>query len=203
MTEEPLIPAQDPADDASMASMLRNVMRRQLLETDGMLPATVIAYNRETNRATIAPSINMMTTTGGTVPRAQLASIPVLALGGGGFHITFPLVAGDTGWVEASDRDVSLWLQGSGENATNPNTHRIHSFSDGRFIPDVLGKYTLAAGANGGMCIQNKTGTVNIQVHEDRIELNAPGGIWLNGVRHDTHTHGGVETGGGNTGVPQ
>lgn len=196
------IPAQDPADDASMGSMLRAVIRRQLLETDGMLPATVIAYNRVTNRATVAPSINMVATGGDNLPRAQLASIPVLALGGGDFLITFPLKAGDTGWIEACDRDVSLWLQGSGNAATPPNTHRIHSFSDGRFIPDILGKYTLAEGADDAMCIQNKDGTVSVQIHNNAVRMYAPGGVWANDIRLDTHIHGGVQIGGDNTGAP-
>jgi hypothetical protein len=200
---EPIIPAQDPADDASMASMLAYVIKRQLMQTDGMLPATVVAYDRASNRATVAPSVNMVTTAGASLPRAPLASIPVLALGGGDFCITFPLKPGDTGWIEASDRDTSLWLQGSGSAAANPNTHRIHSFSDGRFIPDLLGKYTLAPDADDAMCIQNKEGTVSIRVSADRIDLDAPGGVWINGIRMDTHTHGGVQIGGDNTGIPE
>lgn len=198
-----ITPAQDPADEASMGSMLRNVIKRQLMQTDGMLPATVVSYDRISNRATVAPAVNMMTTAGDSMPRAPLASIPVLALGGGGFLVTFPLKAGDTGWIEASDRDVSLWLQGRGDAATNPNTHRIHSFSDGRFIPDVLGNYTLAEGADGGMCVQNKSGTVSFRMVDDRIYFDAPGGVWLNGVRHDTHVHSGVQTGGETTEGPQ
>lgn len=196
------IPSQHPGASSSMGAALREVLEKYMMRVDGMLPATVVSYNRTTNRATVIPSVARVATGGQRIPRAPLASIPVLSLGGGGFNVTFPLQPGATGWIEASDRDVSLWLQGQGKREAVPNTGRIHSFSDGRFIPDVLGDYTLPGDTDGAMVIQHKDGSTYIALHPDKIELFAPGGVWTNGIRIDTHTHGGVRSGGENTGEP-
>lgn len=224
------IPSKDPAADSSMGSMLREVFSKALKSVDGMLPATVVSYNRETNRATVVPSIHMVTTGGQNLERAPYANIPVLALGGGEFVINFPLKAGDTGWIEASDRDISLWLQSKGANRTAPNTHRIHSFSDGRFIPDMLANYTLSEDAGtDGMVIQHKDGASAVVVFADRvliksttidfegtaaINMKAPeikiegpttvtGGLGIDGIDFGTHVHGGVQTGSNTTNGPQ
>lgn len=228
MTENTL--DKDPAADANMASMLRGVLDKYMKSVDGMLPATVISYNRTTNRATVVPTIDMVTTAGQALKRAPYANLPVLALGGGEFLINFPLKAGDTGWIEASDRDISLWLQGKGNNNARPNTYRAHSFSDGRFIPDVLGNFTLTDAADGAMVIQHKDGSTavvvsaegvtikaaqTVKIEAQNVEIDAPqglkitgpvestGGMTIDGITFATHVHTGVQTGGSNTGGPQ
>lgn len=212
------IPAVDPSEEDSMAGMLRGMMRKMLMSVDGMLPAEVVSYDRKSNRATVKPSISLLTSGGDTVPRAPLASIPVLAIGGGEFVINFPLKPGDTGWIEASDRDISLFMQGGKE--AQPNTMRLHSFSDGRFIPDVMAKYTIdPENEDAAMVIQNKDGTQCIALFPDKIKIKATtieidgmsnftgaatmtGGLTIDGKVFGTHVHGGVEPGTGNTSGP-
>jgi hypothetical protein len=158
---DPVIPSKDPANGNSMSGTLREVFRKMLQRTDGQLPAKVLGYNRVTNRAIVQPFINIVSTAGAQTVRAQIASVPVLALGGGGFCINFPLVNGDTGWIEASDRDISLFLQ-QFENV-RPNTFRLHSFEDSRFIPDAFKQYSFDAGDDAAaMVIQSYDGTVKI-----------------------------------------
>lgn len=195
-----------------MGSVLRNVFRKMMMQVDGMLPARVVSYDRARNMATVQPLISILTSSGASLPRAPLASVPVLALGGGGFVINFPLKAGDTGWIEASDRDISLFMQQAAE--AQPNSQRLHSFSDGRFIPDVFGKYTVAGDDDAAMIIQNYAGTVAVSLHDDKLRLKAPniefdgnvtqtGGFFvINGIEFNTHQHTGVETGPNNTGGP-
>lgn len=202
----PPIPSQNPADKAGLGAMLKATMDKYMKSIDGMLPAIVVGYNRATNRATVAPAINMVMTNNEQLVRAQLANIPVLALGGGSFALTFPLKPGDTGWIEASDRDISNWLQGGGKRRSQPNTHRIHSFSDGRFIPDVLADFTLPSEAENGVCLQNKSGSCAIIITDEKIILKghveAPDGIKINGLEFITHRHGGVDVDAGTTGYP-
>ena len=199
----PEIPSQDPAQQTNLGEALRGIIGKYMQQIDGMLPATVVSYNRKSGRATIVPSINMVGTNGTNISRAPLANIRVLAIGGGDFLLTFPVRPGDTGWIEASDRDISLWLQGSGKKATSPNTHRMHSFSDGRFIPDAMFDYVLPDSAEDGVCLQHKSGEAAIIITGDKIMLNAPGGVWTNDIRIDTHRHGGVENGNGKTEEPE
>lgn len=168
------IPSKPPESDASLGAALREIFKKQMQAVDGMLPATVVSYDRASNTAVIQPSIDMTTTGGITVRRATFARIPVLALGGGGFCVSFPLQAGDTGWIEASDRDISLWQQATGARNTPANTERLHSFSDGRFIPDVLGKFTVPAGRDGDMVIQSLDGSVHVALSSDTVRVRAP-----------------------------
>jgi hypothetical protein len=220
------IPSKDPADEGTLGGTLRSVFRKMMQGTDGMLPATVVSYNRTTNMATVRPIVALLTTGGAIVPRASVASVPVLALGGGGFVLNFPLQPGDRGWIEASDRDISLFMQSMSDDQP-PNTMRLHSFEDGRFIPDVFAAYDVSEVADDAMTIQSLDGAVRVELSPARIRMVAPdvlidteqltvnGPTLLNGdvetvgtlTNNDvdvgsTHTHGGVQTGGGNTGVP-
>ncbi|CNB71533.1 Uncharacterised protein [Yersinia pseudotuberculosis] len=173
-----------------------------------------------------ANSLNCCQPAGEAVERGTVASMPVLALGGGEFNISFPLKAGDRGWIEASDRDISLYLQTSKQS--KPNTLRMHEFSDGRFIPDVFADYELPAGHDDSLVIQHKSGQTWIGVKENEISLKVgsteftltEGSITLTaggnafvvsaeGAKHNgvnvggNHKHSGVQGGNDNTGGPQ
>lgn len=204
----------DPATDESMGAMLRNVFRKMMMQIDGMLPARVVSYDRARNTATVQPLISLLTTSGSSVARAPLASVPVLALGGGGFFVGFPVKEGDMGWIEASDRDIALFMQAAGNDSAQPNSKRLHSFSDGRFIPDVFDTYTIAGDNDANMVIQSLDGSVCISLSEDKIKLKAPtietegnvshtGGTFIiNGIEFNTHGHTDVENGPGTSGGP-
>ena len=74
----------DPANNGSLAGVMQFAFYKLLQSTDGMLPATVIAYDRATNRVQVQLSIAVVTTTGAQISRPQIASLPVMLLGGGG-----------------------------------------------------------------------------------------------------------------------
>lgn len=211
------IPSKDPADENTLGGTLRAVFKKMLQGVDGMLPAKVIAYDRENNVATVQPMVMMLTTDGQRVARAQVARVPVLALGGGGFVLNFPLKSGDLGWIEASDRDISLYMQGLTE--TQPNTVRLHSFEDGRFIPDMMKNFDISEVAGDAMTLQSADGTVRVELSPSKLKLVAPtievegpttfrdhvtfeDDTTTNGIVFTTHTHSGVQPGGGTSGPP-
>lgn len=165
-------PSKNPADDGTLAGALNTVLRKLMQSTEVMLPARVVAYDRVRNVATVQPLVSVLTTSGQAVPRAQVAEVPVVALGGGGFVATFPLQPGDLGWIEASDRDISLFVQALSE--APPNTYRLHNFSDGRFLPDVLRQYDASAVAGDAMAIQSVDGAVRVELSPSRLLLVAP-----------------------------
>lgn len=165
-------PQIDNANEGSLAGVMTQALRGFELKLEHCLPATVISYDRTNNVASVQPNILMVATDGSTVGRTPLARIPVISLGGGGFNISFPLVAGSTGWIHASDRDISLYLQSGG--MTQPNTQRAHSFSDGHFVPDVLANYVLNSEDANNMVIQNKAGTIRIALWPDRVKITTP-----------------------------
>lgn len=218
MTEP--VPSKDPANEGSLGGALREVFRKMMQGTDGMLPAEVVSYDRATNTATVRPIIALLTTAGEVVPRATIARVPVLALGGGGFAINFPLQPGDRGWIEASDRDISLFAQNLAADQ-RPNTLRLHSFEDGRFIPDVFRSLDVSEVGADAMAIQSLDGAVRVELSPVRLRLVAEtvqidattttingnvetfGTLENNGVNvGSTHTHSGVQTGAGTSGPP-
>ena len=246
-------PSVDPANNDSLLGTLREVLKKHLQATDDMLPARVVAFDRTTNRVQVQLLIMMRATDGQNIPRNQLASIPVFQIGGGNFILNFPLNPGDLGWVKASDRDISLFLQSYSESPVN--TLRLHSFQDALFFPDVMRGFTIDAEDSANVVLQTLDGSVRVALWPDRVKVTAPlvvldtplvhatgdmlidgdlgvdgsitggedgsGDMLVNGNVHvtgsltadvqvtaagiplSTHVHGGVQTGGGNTGGPQ
>ncbi len=162
----------DPTNNDSLSGTLRFAFYKLMQNINGMLPAKVIRYDRTTNRVQVQLLIALVTTNGVQIPRPQIASLPVLILGGGGFMLSFNLNPGDLGWVIASDRDISLFLQNYEESA--PNTGRIHNFADGLFIPDVMTGYTINSGDNANAVLQSVDGTVKISLGTGKITISAP-----------------------------
>lgn len=214
------VPSRDPADDGSMLGMLKGVLGKFLNNVDDMLPAQVISFDRTSNRATVRPMIKMLTTENQQVSRAQIASVPVLQIGGGNALLAFNLAPGDLGWIKANDRDISLFLQTYRDSP--PNTLRKHTFQDAVFIPHLMTGYSIAGEDAGNAVLQNKEGTVRVAIWPDRVKLSAgslsvtvgptsidfvgpvnmPNGATINGIPFVSHKHTGVQTGGGTSGGP-
>lgn len=166
----PNIPSKPPAIDGDLGGALSFIFQKLLQKVDGQLPAKVISYNRAANRAMVQPLVSIIGTNGARIPRAPIAAVPVLALGGGNFFINFPLGPGDIGWIEASDRDISLYLQSA--QVSSPNDGRIHSFEHGRFVPDVFDNYTFTPDT-GAMVISSLDGSTRIVMSPGKIQLIA------------------------------
>lgn len=167
-------PDYDSANQGTLQGVIRQALQTFLMNTDDMLPATVISYDRVANVASVQPCIQMVTTDGTLVGRGAIASVPVLSIGGGGFLVNFPLVGGSRGWIKANDRDISLYLQASA--TAPPNTKRFHSFSDGLFIPDVVAGFTVNGEDANNMVIQNTDGTIRVALWPDRVKVTTPNG---------------------------
>jgi hypothetical protein len=188
-------PDLDPANNYSLVGSINFAFQKMMQAMNGMLPAIVTAYDRETNRVSAQLAINLVTTDGQQVPRPNLVNIPVLILGGGTFSISFPVQVGDLGWVLASDRDISLFLQTYLQ--TSPNTSRMNNFADSLFIPDLMKSYNISSSNEDYFVIQSTDGTMSIEMginpttgHKeinltaDRININTTGGtgyLVLNG----------------------
>jgi hypothetical protein len=177
-------PSIDPANEGSLVGTLRTVFGKLLQDVNGMLPARVIAYDRVTNRAQVQPMIAVLTTDGSQVPRAQIASLPVLQIGGGGHILDFNLVNGDLGWILASDRDISLFLQGYSQ--AKPNTERKCNFADSLFIPDVMKDIVIDAEDSANAVFQSKDSTVRVALWPEFVKLTAPRGLGINAQPHES-----------------
>lgn len=167
-------PNQDSADDGNLSGVLKAYLRAFIREhLDDMLPARIVSYDDDANRAVVQPLIMVGTTDGRKISRAQLPNIPVFRFGGGGFFIRFPIKPGDFGWLKANDRDVSLMFQRGGLEDW-PNTERLHSFSDAMFFPDTLKDWAIDGENADALVIQSLDGGVCIALHDGQITMKAP-----------------------------
>lgn len=197
-------PSADPADDSDLVGVMRTALLKFLQKVDDCLPCRVIAVSADRNkpRVTVLPLVQMLTTAGETVPRAQVASVPVMQFGGGGFLLSFNIQPGNLGWLKASDRDISLFLQNYA--AGPPNTLRLHSFEDAVFIPDVMTGYSIAGEDAENCVLQSLDGTVKISLGAGGIKQTVGGTtftqteagfdfdgapVTINGIVFDTHRH--------------
>ncbi len=162
-------PSRNPTNDGSLQGVFDVVLGKFLRSFDDMLPAQVVAYDRNSNVATVQPLISMVTTNGEVVRRAQI-SVPVVRLGGSGVVLSFMLASGDLGWIKANDRDISLYRQNKSE--TVPNTERAHSFSDAVFIPDVFHGVTINSGHMDHAVIQTNDGTSGAALLTDNCVID-------------------------------
>lgn len=165
-------PSRDPANDDTLQGAFKTILTKSIQRTDDMLPAEVISHDRAKNRVKVRPLIVMLDTNNRIVKRNPVAQVPVLNLGGGGFFVNFNLPPGSLGWIKASDRDISLFLQSYKES--KPNTKRMHSFSDALFIPDEMTNYSIDQADSEAMVIQSLDGSVKIALDNSGIRMNAP-----------------------------
>lgn len=172
MVDATVFPSKDPASTKSLGGGFAAIFRKQMESADGQLPAVVLSYDRVKNIAKVMPLVTRLDTAGNPIDRETIASVPVLALGGGGFMLTFPLQRGDIGWIEASDRDISLFMQ-SGRKKAKPNTLEIHSFASGRFIPDAFSSYTIASEDANAAVLQSADNSMRVSLDATHVRVRA------------------------------
>lgn len=161
--------AQNMADYMSDVAAGNSIIEKKLKNLDNLLPAIVVSYDRATNLAVVRPLIQVQLVTGDNLARNALVDIFVLALGGGGYVVNFPLKAGDLGWIEGADKDLSNFIESLKETQPASTTH--HKFTSGRFVPDVFRKYTIDAEDAGAMVLQHVSSNSRIAIAEDAVRI--------------------------------
>lgn len=219
------------ADSFSISGIMRVFLEKIKNSIDVCLPVKVVAYDRKENTVSVEHCINMLSTKGETISRGKVMNVPVFNFGGGGFVMSFPLNAGDFGWLVASDRDISLFKQNKGK--ASPNTLRKHNFSDAFFIPDKIFNTNIDADDMSAFILQSIDGATkfvmqngeikicaeNIKIVSQQIdiegnvsldgdldvagEVSASKDVITNGVSLLKHVHTGVTAGGSTSGGPK
>lgn len=190
----------DKIDDNNnlMIDLVRDILAAAKRSVEVSLPCIVTKVISRT-KVNVRPLIKIVAQDGTAYDRAVIEGLPVFTSGAGDRFISFPVAVGDLGWIDASDRDLSLFLQSY--SAEEPPTSRMHSFSDARFIPDIMTNITAAEEDATALVIQNRHGTVKIALDDTEIRIKneavslvidgdsvtgvAPGGFNLNGFTID------------------
>ena len=216
----------DQAAKDSLPGVMRQVLSAWMRdEVEDMLPAVVISYDLDTNRAVLRPLVQLGMQDGRKISRPPQVNVSVFRFGAGGFFINVPIKPGDLGWIKANDRDISLVMQRQGQEDW-PNTTRTHDFNDAMFFPDVLFGGEVAAENADALTIQSLDGSVCVAVADGGVTITAPtvtvvapltevtGNLHItgnlditgttigNGINLNTHRHTGVDPGVGTSGGP-
>ena len=180
----------------------------------------VIEYDAATKRARIQPAPNLIVAQPGgadrSMPRSPILDVPVHQQGTGTYLVHQQIDKGDAVLCIVSERTLDAWKQRWGA-PYDPQPEILFDAQDAAAIP--WGDPEIAPAQEMGWIVQNADGTAffwimgdmvrmvsgaaTVEAVSGRVNITAPGGCWINGIRFSTHTHPGVMPGGGVTGVPQ
>ncbi|AFN31186.1 translation initiation factor IF-2 [Klebsiella michiganensis] len=203
--------------DAHLAQAIVSAMRVSI-------PGIIQSFDSDAVTAVVQPAIKgaEQDESGAevSVNLPLLVDVPVVFPRGGGCTLTFPVKEGDECLVIFADRCIDFWWQSGG--VQEPVDGRMHDLSDAFAIVGpqsqankISGISTKAAqlrtddgsafievSAGGAVTITSPQITINgpLQVNG---KITSTGDQVAAGISQTGHTHGGVEPGGGNTGVPQ
>lgn len=148
------------------------------------------------------------------VPPSTLYHLPYCRIQGGAAALIIDPKPGDKGLAVFCSQDVSN-VSAETDNPQQPGSFRDHSMSDGYYIGGFLNQKPSVFVE----CIDS--GTININAGGGTVNITAPGGVNVtgnvtvtgemtvsgnvtgSGISLNSHTHSGVEPGGGSTGGPQ
>jgi hypothetical protein len=138
----------------TLAQLSKNWMRNVRLAIRTHAPATVVAYDPATQRATVTvdilpiakvftqltPGVDPnLTNQVQPLPPFVLTNIPVVwsGTGDGTGYLTFPLVPGSTGHLEVMDRGLQTWLDRVTQVPVDPIQSATHALGDSVFVPGL------------------------------------------------------------------
>jgi len=207
---------QDPATTANEYNALVFVIRQLLGRVQTV---SLVRVEKCSNSGGVTPVgtvdmtvlANLMTGNRQPVPHGILTNRPYLRVQGGANAVIIDPQPGDLGLAVFCSRDSSAVIAAKGP--ANPGSFRQFDWADGLYLGGVLNgtpeQYVQMSAA--GISIVSPTQitlqapTVNIQASSS-VTINSPantiegGGTSIDGKPFLPHHHGGVQTGGSNTG---
>jgi len=149
----------------------------------------------------VTPLVNQIDGKGNATPHVTIYNVPYLRIQGGANAIIIDPQAGDVGVCVFASRDITKVK--STKKQANPGSWRQYSFSDGLYLGGMLNgtPSQYIQFNNSGVTITAPLVTINGNVQVNGA-IVATGDVTGQGTSLHTHKHGGVQPGGGQTGVP-
>lgn len=138
-------------------------------DTENSLPCIVKMVSPDRTRVTVQPLISMVDNDGVPMPRGDLVDVPVFNAGAGNVVVSFAIAPGNIGWIDAKDRDMSIFLQSYAQSI--PGSKRMHKFNDGVFTPDHMRQFNIAQEDAISFLIQTVDGLVKIALDNTSIRI--------------------------------
>jgi len=175
----------------------------------------------------VQPLVSALDGSGQVWAHGTIYNVPYMRIQGGSNAVILDPQVGDIGIATVCDRDISTVK--SSQSASAPGSNRKFDFSDMVYLMTIIGAAPtqyVQFDASGITILSPNKVTINAPV----VEIDAPsivlngavtqgsgsnagnaafggsmtvtGDVTANGTSVHTHKHGGVQTGGGQTGVP-
>ena len=207
------------------------MLRKASAEINCHRVGKIVSFNKDDLTCEVELLEKMSLPNGGYLDFAPLLQLPLIIEGTDSAHLTWGNIVGSECLVHFNDRDIDNWFK-TGEKYI-PNSTRLHNLSDGfvTLRPYSNGKvFTYddeAVVLENSSCkiritentIQITNGSLNFEISGNTLTVT--GNVVVNGditttgtitgqtdvvagtISGKSHTHGGVTTGSGDTGVPK
>mgnify|MGYP006958172330 CR=1 FL=1 len=182
-------------------ALINNAVERAVKRLQVCIPAIVKDANRKYVIA--VPAVQQSNSDWNAIDWAEI-KLPVYSPLGGGIIMSFPLAAGDTGWIIAGDLDPSLFFQDVSSPAKQAFFDR-HKYQYGFFLPANLGDFTISQDDEERWVLTSLDGKTRISIGEgidietdkalkikgNSVTIDSSGNnIKIDGTDWKTHTHG-------------
>jgi hypothetical protein len=191
----------------------------RLRDLHSCMPGRIVSFNSAKQTAVVQPCIKSIFVTkkpGQNAVVSQLnlplcVDVPIQFPGGGGFFLTFPVMAGDECLLQFSERAIEFWFQNGGIQL--PSDYRLHDLSDAIATVGLNSQPNSIPNFNAAACeLRTRDGNTYVRVEAGQVTIKgnlivtgtvvASGNVTGQGTSLHTHIHSGVQTGGSDTGVP-
>lgn len=214
----------DKTRSGSLAEVLTSEKRANYEQLRVAIPGIIQSFDPGTVTAVVQPTIRAVSRDNdgntSTHDYPLLVDVPVVFPRGGGCTLTFPVATGDECLVIFADRCIDFWWQNGG--IQEPVDGRMHDLSDAFCIPgpqsqaqkisDISTTAAQLRTDSGAAFIELAPGGA-VTITSPQVTINGPlqvngaitstGDQTAGGISQINHTHGGVQSGGSNTGKPQ
>lgn len=160
---------------SDLGAAFRDIIDAFLREVHTALPCSVVSYDNATQTCAVQPGIKRVVVDedGNEAVESlpQIVGVPVGFYTGGGFMMTLPVAAGDTGLLIFSELPIDTWLD-TGKEA-DPGDLRHHGLGDAFFLPCVRPTGKKLADASADTMAFGKSGGPQIHIAASTIALGS------------------------------
>ncbi len=150
------------------------------VDTHVALPGRVESYDADKQVADVKPMVKRVARDQDDVRSVDslqvLSAVPVAFPRGGGYLMTFPLAAGDTGLLVFCERDIGAW-RASGQDS-DPSDEGLHTLAGAVFYPGLHTEANALA-ARPDHLVLAKDGGPELHIGSTTVDVGAEGGDFM------------------------
>ena len=188
--------------ETNIYAVINNAVERAIKKLQTCIPAII---KEVVDRKTVIaiPAVQQSNSEWDAINWAEI-KLPVYSPLGGDIVMSFPLTAGNTGWIIAGDLDPSLFFQDVSSPAKQAFYDR-HKYQYGFFLPANLGDFTVSQDDENRWVLTSLDGKTKISIGEgidietdkalkikgNSVSITSSGNnITIDGTDWKTHKHG-------------